>query len=125
MTANIRRALRYIAILAIVSVVSSCSESFFNLEPDDEVVGDKVYKTENDFELAVNACYSKLQTQMDFYIEMCAYRSDELTLKAPTAGTQNRYDIDMFKETSANGILDDLWENFNNGIYRCMSLIHI
>lgn len=123
MIANIRRALRYIAILAIVSVVSSCSESFFNLEPDDEVVGDKVYRTENDFELAVNACYSKLQTQMDFYIEMCAYRSDELTLKAPTAGTQNRYDIDMFKETSANGILDDLWENFNNGIYRCNKIL--
>jgi len=101
----------------------SCADSFFDLEPDDEVTGDKVYKTENDFELAVNACYSKLQTQMDFYIEMCEYRSDNLTLKAPTAGTQDRYDIDMFKETSANTILDNLWENFNNGIYRCNKIL--
>ena len=33
---------------------------------------------------------------------MCEYRSDNLTLKAPTAGTQDRYDIDMFKETSSS-----------------------
>ena len=30
-----------------------------------------------------------------------------------------RYDIDQFKENAANGILDNLWANFNNGIYRC------
>ncbi len=123
MVSYLKRAYKYVAVFAMLSTLVSCSESFFNLEPDDEVVGDKVYKTANDFELAVNACYSKLQTQMNFYIEMCAYRSDELTLKAPTAGTQNRYDIDMFKETSANGILDDLWENFNNGIYRCNKIL--
>lgn len=123
MISYIMKTFKCFAILAFIPIVSSCSDSFFNLEPDDEVVGDKVYKTENDFELAVNACYSKLQTQMDFYIEMCEYRSDNLTLKAPTAGTQNRYDIDMFKETSANGILDNLWENFNNGIYRCNKIL--
>lgn len=123
MTIFIKKSFLYLALLALIPAVSSCSDSFFNLEPDDEVTGDKVYKTENDFELAVNACYSKLQTQMNFYIEMCEYRSDNLTLKAPTAGTQDRYDIDMFKETSANGILDELWENFNNGIYRCNKIL--
>lgn len=123
MTAYIKKALLLPALLAFIPAMTSCSDSFFDLEPDDEVVGDKVYKTENDFELAVNACYSKLQTQMDFYIEMCEYRSDNLTLKAPTAGTQDRYDIDMFSETSANGILDNLWENFYNGIYRCNKIL--
>lgn len=123
MTAYIKKAFKLIACLALISAVTSCSDSFFDLEPDDEVTGDKVYKTENDFELAVNACYSKLQTQMNFYIEMCEYRSDNLTLKAPTAGTQDRFDIDQFKETSANTILDDLWENFGNGIYRCNKIL--
>lgn len=104
-------------------VTTACSDSFFDLEPDDQVTGDKVYKTENDFELAVNACYSKLQTQMNYYIEMCEYRSDNLTLNAPTAGTQDRYDIDTFNETSANGILDNMWENFYNGIYRCNKIL--
>ncbi|MDE5635191.1 MAG: RagB/SusD family nutrient uptake outer membrane protein, partial [Muribaculaceae bacterium] len=122
MTTYIKKTFRLLACLALIPA-ASCSDSFFDLEPDDEVTGDKVYKTENDFELAVNACYSKLQTQMDFYIEMCEYRSDNLTLKAPTAGTQDRYDIDQFKETSANSILDNLWENFGNGIYRCNKIL--
>ena len=99
--------------------LSSCSDSFFDLKPNDQVTRDQIYKTENDFKLAVNACYSKLQTQMDFYIEMCEFRSDELTLDAPTAGTQDRYDLDQFKEVASNGILDNLWANFNNGVYRC------
>ncbi len=119
----IKTALPLIAGALMLSATTSCSDSFFDLQPDDEVTGDKVYKTENDFELAVNACYSKLQTQMNFYIEMCEYRSDNLTLNAPTAGTQDRYDIDTFNETSANGILDNLWENFYNGIYRCNKIL--
>lgn len=123
MNTYIKKAFKLMAIMAFIPVASSCSDSFFNLEPDDEVTGEKVYKTANDFELAVNACYSKLQTQMDFYIEMCEYRSDNLTLLAPTAGTQDRYDIDMFKETSANTIIDNLWENFGNGIYRCNKIL--
>lgn len=123
MTKYIKTAIGLLTAAAMLPAATSCSDSFFELYPDDEVSGDQVYQTASDFELAVNACYSKLQTQMDFYIEMCEYRSDNLTLKAPTAGTQDRYDIDMFKETSANTILDDLWENFNNGIYRCNKIL--
>jgi starch-binding outer membrane protein, SusD/RagB family len=40
-------------------------------------------------------------------------------ITAPTAGTQDRYDIDQFVETAANGILSGAWANFNNGVYRC------
>ncbi len=119
----IKTALPLIAGALLMTATTSCGDSFFDLQPDDEVTGDKVYKTENDFELAVNACYSKLQTQMDFYIEMCEFRSDNLSLNAPTAGTQDRYDIDTFNETSANTIIDNLWENFYNGIYRCNKVL--
>lgn len=106
-----------VAALGLLS--SSCSDSFFDLQPNDQVSVNKVYKTENDFMLAVNGCYSKLQTQNDFYIEMCEWRSDDLVLDAPTSGTQDRYDLSSFSETAANGILQDIWANFNNGIYRC------
>lgn len=111
--------LNIIVAILLALGLSSCSDSFFDLTPNDQVTRPQVYKTENDFKLAVNACYSKLQTQMDFYVEMCEFRSDELTLNAPTAGTQDRYDIDQFKDVPSNGILDNLWANFNNGVYRC------
>ena len=111
--------LKIILVTAIALTLSSCGDSFFDLSPNNQVTVNQIYQTENDFKMAVNGCYSKLQTQMDYYIELCEYRSDDLYLNAPTSGTQDRYDIDQFKENAANGILNDLWANFNNGVYRC------
>ena len=60
---------------------------------------------------------------MNFYTECCEYRSDNLSLGAPTAGTQDRYDIDHFTEKPSNGILSSYWANFNNNVYRCNLLL--
>ncbi len=98
--------------------LTSC-DKFFDLKPDYEVTIDRVYKTADDFNIAVIGCYAKLQTQTSFYTECCEYRSDNLYLKAPTAGTQDRYDIDQFQDVASNGILESCWSNFNNGVYRC------
>ena len=99
---------------ALLSV--ACTDSFFDLEPSSSVPTDKVYKTAEDFNVAVIGCYSKLQTQVSYFTECCEYRSDNLTLSAPTAGTQDRYDIDQFADKASNGILEDAWANFNNGV---------
>ncbi len=111
----------YLIILSVLFVVGACSDSFFDFEPSDKVPKDKIYKTAEDFNIAIIGCYAKLQTseQVAFYTECCEYRSDNMLLSAPTTGTQDRYDIDQFKETAANGLLDDYWANFNNGVYRC------
>lgn len=97
----------------------SCGEKFFDLQPNYEVMVDKTFKTAEDFDVAVKGCYAKLQGQVNYYLELCEYRSDNLYLSAPTAGTQDRYDIDQFRETPSNGIVEDAWANFNNGVYRC------
>ena len=113
------RIVKYMAALAVVIGASACSESFFDLKPDNEVVVDQTYKTAKDFDIAIMGCYAKLQTQNSYYLECCEYRSDNLYLNAPTSGTQDRYDIDQFKAVATNGILEDCWANFNNGVYRC------
>ena len=105
------------SLVAAVSLVS-CNK-FFELTPDTEVAVDNMYKTANDFDIAVKGCYAKLQGQVSYYTELCEYRSDNMYLSAPTAGTQDRYDIDQFKDNSSNGILEEAWANFNNGVYRC------
>ena len=110
---------RQILFLATAFVSVACTDSFFDLEPSSSVPTDKVYKTADDFNVAVMGCYSKLQTQVSYFTECCEYRSDNLTLSAPTAGTQDRYDIDQFADKASNGILEDAWANFNNGVYRC------
>ncbi len=100
-------------------LVSSCGESFFDLDPASNVTIDKVYKTAGDYDVAVVGCYSKLQSQVNFYKECCEYRSDNMEVKAPTAGTQDRYDINHFEDKPSNIILSDYWANFNNNVYRC------
>ena len=103
--------------------MTSCGDSFFDLEPASSVTIDKVYKTASDYNVAVIGCYAKLQSQVNFYTECCEYRSDNLSLGAPTAGTQDRYDIDHFTEKPSNGILSYYWANFNNNVYRCNLLL--
>ena len=103
--------------------MTSCGDSFLDLEPASSVTIDKVYKTASDYNVAVIGCYAKLQSQVNFYTECCEYRSDNLSLGAPTAGTQDRYDIDHFTEKPSNGILSSYWANFNNNVYRCNLLL--
>lgn len=104
-------------------LMTSCGDSFFDLEPASSVTIDKVYKTASDYNVAVIGCYAKLQSQVNFYTECCEYRSDNLSLGAPTAGTQDRYDIDHFTEKPSNGILSSYWANVNNNVYRCNLLL--
>lgn len=108
----------FLASLATL-LMTSCGDSFFDLEPSSSVTIDKVYKNASDYNVAVMGCYAKLQTQVSFYTECCEYRSDNLEVLAPTAGTQDRYDIDQFEDRPSNGILSDYWANFNNNVYRC------
>lgn len=110
--------IRIISGLGALLMLGSCSENFFDLQPNFEVPVDKL-ETAEDFNVAVMGCYAKMQTQVNFNLECCEYRSDNLYLNAPTTGTQDRYDIDQFKDVASNGILTDLWANFNNGVYRC------
>ena len=114
--------MKKIHILALISALvlsTSCGEDFFDLQPNYEVSVDNAFVTADDFNVAVTGCYAKLQGQVSYYTELCEYRSDNLYLSAPTAGTQDRYDIDQFSETASNGIIEDAWANFNNGVYRC------
>lgn len=111
--------MKHIAVTIIGLSLCACGENFFDLQPNYQVTVNKIYKTESDFDIAVLGCYAKLQTQMSFYTECCEYRSDNLWLNAPTSGTQDRYDIDQFQDVATNGILEDCWANFDNGVYRC------
>jgi len=111
--------IKYTALaLAGVLTISSCSDNFLELAPHDKTSVNIMYKTASDFNLAVIGVYSKLQGQIGFFNELNEYRSDNLNIDAPTAGTQDRYDIDQFQDKASNGILESAWANYNNGVYR-------
>jgi len=109
----------FLLIISSVTFMYGCSDDFLTLTPYNKVTTENLFKKAEDFNITVIGCYSKLQGQISFYEELSEYRSDNMYITAPTAGTQDRYDIDQFVETAANGILSSAWANFNNGVYRC------
>ncbi len=105
--------------LSALLFITSCSDSFFDLEPNNVVIYENIYKTSSDFNVAIIGCYGKLQDIIPYYHECVEFRSDNAQLLAPTTGTQDRYDIDQFRDKPSNGILQTVWAHFSNGVYRC------
>ena len=114
--------LNYLIVLGLLFTMS-CSDDFVNLSPKDSLNSVDFYKTKDDFNAGVIAAYAKLQSQVSIYFELVEWRSDNLDLAAPTAGTQDRFNINKFQETPDNGIIQSSWENFYNGIFRTNVII--
>lgn len=104
--------------------LSSCGDSFFEQYPSNNITEGNFYKTDDDFNQGIYSCYHKMKTQMGFYVNELAYRSDECYLESMAVSTQDRYDIDHFQEKSNNGILKDVWNAWYNGIYRCNDVLN-
>lgn len=111
-------------IMALALACTSCSDSFFaDQAPSNQVVSSNFYKTESDFNLAVNACYERLKSEVSFLLTEIEYRGDSNDLNAVAVSTQARYDLDHFQDISTNTILASLWKNDYNGIYRCNAVL--
>lgn len=115
---------KHILALGLLALgLGSCGESFFEQYPSNNITEGNFYKTDDDFNQGVAACYYKLKTQMSFHLTEIGYRSDENVLESMAVSTQDRYDIDHFAETASNGILNDIWDAWYNGIYRCNDVL--
>ena len=115
---------KYFLALGLLALgLGSCGESFFEQYPSNNITEGNFYKTDDDFNQGVVACYAKLKTQMSFHLTEIGYRSDENVLESMAVSTQDRYDIDHFAETPSNGILSDIWDAWYNGIYRCNDVL--
>jgi len=108
-----------IYILSVVFLLTSCSKDFLEIDPEGDFNAENFYKTEGEFNAALTGAYAKLQGQIDIYFELTEYRSDYLDFAAPTAGTQDRFDITKFQDNSANVLIRDAWANYMNGLLRC------
>lgn len=103
--------------------ITSCSDKFFDMYPSNQIVGDKYYKTAEDFNGALVACYERLRGLVSLYTSTLEFRSDHMNIAAPTAGSQDKYDIDQFRDNSANGIIEDHWNHLYNFVYRCNMIL--
>lgn len=108
----------------IIIGLTGCAKHFLDLAPQSQANQDDFYKTAADFNTAIIGAYADLTSlPSGIYLPMLGYRSDELYLSAPTAGTQDQYDIDNFKVTSANGIVTTAWGDYYQAIANCNQVI--
>ncbi len=112
-----------LVIAALSFALASCGEKFFGQFPSNDITEGNFYQTDDDFNQGVYACYAKLKTQMSFHLNELGYRADENILESMAVSTQDRYDLDHFAENSSNGILNDIWDAWYNGIYRCNDVL--
>jgi len=103
----------------LIILFNSCRKSFLDIAPQSSANAETFYTTATDFSAALTGCYATTKDYFNILIEMTGYRSDELTLISPTAGTQDRYDIDKFVDKPANTIITNAWTVFYRGVERC------
>lgn len=119
---------KYIYSAVCVFMLIGCSSDFTELSPKESINAQDFYRTEGEFNSAVIAAYAGLQKHekdgadgpgLHGILFELEYRSDNLNIAAPTAGTQDRFDLNEFKETTANGIVFDAWSSLYHQIFLC------
>lgn len=112
-------------IVMSVLCLTSC-ENFLNLEPISQASAVKSYKTAEDIDNAVMACYAKLQVS-DLYggdlITMLETRSDNIEDQNPGGNAGRDYNIDKFTAGADNAVFRDVWKASYNAILRCNTVL--
>jgi starch-binding outer membrane protein, SusD/RagB family len=113
-----------------ISIFSSCSDNFLDVESKTAILDQNFYKTEADAEMALIGCYDGYQRTtssggIPFYLAS-EMMSDECFAGFGNSDARNNQVIDRFDKTqspSDNNLFKETWANYYAGIYRCNMLL--
>lgn len=113
-----------------ISLFSSCSDSFLDVESKTSLTDQNYYKTEADAEMALIGCYDGYQCTsskggFSFYVAS-EIMSDECFGGTGNADGRNHQVVDRFdksQSSSDNNIFNDTWTYYYAGIFRCNTLL--
>ena len=120
-----------IAALGVVGLgLSSCSDSFLDVEPETSLFDENFYSTQADAELALIGCYDGWQrtssdADVSFYL-LSEVMSDQCFGATGVGDDRNYQAIDRFDLSEAPSYSDmgnNLWESYYRGIFRCNKLL--
>ena len=107
-------------LMAILALLS-CKKNFLEREPISNMPSSAFYKTESDMQIALNSAYSTLQSAGQYgeaNWQVGEVRSDN-TYNWEGAGNFPDAELDQFKQTSSNSILNTMWLDTYRGILMC------
>ena len=99
----------------------SCKKDFINIKPESTVTIDILYKTDKDFQDAVNGCYNVLQNQYQNYWVFGDLPADDIEEDIP-----NHFDHIAFEQFTVNdrqALLAGTWKNYFNLISRANAVL--
>lgn len=107
---------RIIIAAGLTIMLFSCKKDFINIIPESTVTTDLLYKTDKDFQDAINGCYNTLQTQYQNHWVFGDLPTDDIEEDIP-----NHFDHVAFEQFTVNDrqpILASTWRNYYNLINR-------
>lgn len=110
------------ALFACCILTSTSCSDFLDIEPDSSQSVTNSYKTESDIKQGVEGVYSALMGNAQYggdFIYLMEIRSDNSFTESITNKGGAYGDIDLFRETSYNSLLEESWEGCYDGIKRC------
>lgn len=114
--------MKKILIPLISSVLTiSCSKEFVELKPESTVSVDMVYKTDKDFQDALTASYSTLQSQYQNFWVFGDLPADDIQQDIP-----NQFEyvaIDQFNAHSRLSVINSSWQNYYRMINRANTIL--
>lgn len=111
----------FLLIICAAALLASCKKSFIEITPESTVSVDVLYKTDKDFQDAVNGGYNVLQAQYQNFWVFGDLPADDVSEDIP-----NHFDhvtFDQFTVTDRQAILVSTWRNYYNLINRVNTVI--
>lgn len=105
-----------------LSVLSSCSESLLDVNPQMQNTSNNFYKSEEQLDLGVTGAYSTLQLSGQYEISnllLGELPSDNTWDEVPANDGGNCGQLDEFNMTSGNTITENSWRDNYIGIQQC------
>lgn len=115
--------IRYLYIVMLFVIVG-CSKSFIDIRPESTTTTDLLYQSDSDFQDAVNAVYTALQSQYADYWMFADVASEDVTQEV--VKNDPWFFVDAFAMQDNNPVLSTTWSNYYIAITRAnLVLRHI
>ncbi|WP_221307391.1 RagB/SusD family nutrient uptake outer membrane protein [Rhabdobacter roseus] len=109
-------------VIGLLFLLGSCTDQFLNLSPLSNANVENFYKTEKDFEVAVNGAYVSLRASGVFhdYVPLMGDLHSDNTTVGTTAGARTAFfEMSEFRDQPTSTIVSTVWNHHYEGIARC------
>jgi hypothetical protein len=112
--------------LILIVLVTGCSKSFLEVEPQGQITAEAFWKTQEDATAAVNAIYGNLRSAGQVGIASVAIESlgsDDADPGAKQSDIPEMYQFDNFSVTSSNQFVGSFWAGLYAEINLCNQVL--